>query len=91
MTKPWMIDELAHAGPEHLDPGFVAGFDRKQRYPELPPRTSPRCASMASAGGARWRTWGPGRLHQLPDFWKVLALDRTARLLRPGGGCACKT
>jgi hypothetical protein len=23
-------------------------------------------------------------LHQLPDFWKVLALDRIARVLRPG-------
>jgi len=26
----WLIDELAYAGPEHLDPTFVAGFDRKQ-------------------------------------------------------------
>jgi hypothetical protein len=33
MTKPWMLDELAHAGPEHLDPGFAAGFDRKRGYP----------------------------------------------------------
>jgi ubiquinone/menaquinone biosynthesis C-methylase UbiE len=24
-------------------------------------------------------------LHHLPDFWKVLALDRIARVLRPGG------
>jgi ubiquinone/menaquinone biosynthesis C-methylase UbiE len=24
-------------------------------------------------------------LHQLPDFWKVLALDQIATLLRPGG------
>ncbi len=24
-------------------------------------------------------------LHQLPDFWKALALDRMARMLRPGG------
>jgi SAM-dependent methyltransferase len=24
-------------------------------------------------------------LHQLPDFWKVLALERIANLLRPGG------
>jgi SAM-dependent methyltransferase len=24
-------------------------------------------------------------LHQLPDFWKALALDRIARVLRPGG------
>ncbi len=25
-----VFDELAHAGPEHLDPVFVAGYDRKQ-------------------------------------------------------------
>ena len=24
-------------------------------------------------------------LHHLPDFWKVIALDRIARMLRPGG------
>ncbi len=29
-----MIDELAYAGPEHLDAAFVAGFDRKQGYPD---------------------------------------------------------
>lgn len=34
MTKPWMIDELAQAGPEHLDHTFVAGYDRKQGYPD---------------------------------------------------------
>jgi len=34
MAKPWMIDELAHAGPEHLDPGFVAGYDQKQGHPD---------------------------------------------------------
>ena len=26
----WHIDELAYVGAEHLDPRFVAGFDRKQ-------------------------------------------------------------
>ncbi len=25
----WMPDELAHAGSEHLDPGYVPGYDRK--------------------------------------------------------------
>src|SRR5438270_6022357 len=25
----WYLDELAHAGPEHLDPTYVAGYDRK--------------------------------------------------------------
>lgn len=34
MEKPWMIDERALAGPEHLDPAFVAGYDRKQGYPD---------------------------------------------------------
>jgi hypothetical protein len=34
MSKPWMLDELAHAGPEHLDPDFVAGYERKQGYPD---------------------------------------------------------
>lgn len=34
VTESWVIDELAHAGPEHLDPAFVAGYDRKQGYPD---------------------------------------------------------
>jgi SAM-dependent methyltransferase len=37
MAKTWMIDELAHAGPEHLDPDFIAGYDRKQGYPDPAP------------------------------------------------------
>jgi ubiquinone/menaquinone biosynthesis C-methylase UbiE len=29
-TRPaWMLDELAHAGGEHLDPEYVPGYDRK--------------------------------------------------------------
>ena len=27
--KGWWRDEVAHAGAEHLDPDYVAGFDRK--------------------------------------------------------------
>jgi hypothetical protein len=29
-----MLDELAHAGSEHLDEPFIEGFDRKQGYPD---------------------------------------------------------
>lgn len=30
MTAPcWFPDEVAHAGSEHLDPGYVPGYDRK--------------------------------------------------------------
>ena len=27
--ESWLLDEIAHAGPEHLDPGYVAGYDLK--------------------------------------------------------------
>ena len=148
MTEPWMLDELAHAGPEHLDPVFVAGFDRKQGYPDpaedlavLRERGIGRAATVVDLGTGtgqfalavaphvrrvvavdvspamlavlRDRAAGAGlanvecvqagflsyehtgapadavftrnALHQLPDFWKALALQRIADLLRPGG------
>jgi SAM-dependent methyltransferase len=148
MVKPWMLDELAHAGPEHLDPGFVAGFDHKQGYPDFaddlavladhgvgPASTlvdlgagtgrfalaaAPRVgrvvavdvspamqaalrdratrAGMANiecvqAGFLSYQHTGSpadavftrNALHQVPDFWKALALDRIAQLLHPGG------
>ena len=28
-NPPWFPDELARAGPEHLDPAYAAGYDRK--------------------------------------------------------------
>ena len=28
-TPDWYLDEVAHAGPEHLDEDYVAGYDRK--------------------------------------------------------------
>lgn len=148
-----MIDELVHAGPEHLDPEFVAGFDHKSGYgrpggPDLDadlavfrehgvaadativdlgagtgqfafaaaPHTgrvvavdvSPamlaylrgRAAAtgvsnvdFVHAGFLGYRHTGAqadgvhtrNALHQLPDFWKALALDRIAGMLRPGG------
>lgn len=148
MTKAWMIDELAHAGPEHLDAAFVAGFDRKQGYPDpavdlavfrehgvgsastvvdlgagtgrlalaaaphvgrvvavdVSPAMLARLREQAAkaglanvecvqAGFLSYTHAGPpadavytrNALHQLPDFWKALALDRIAKLLRPGG------
>lgn len=148
MTKPWMIDELAHAGLEHLDPGFVAGFDRKQGYPdpagdlavlhehgigaastvvdlgagtgafalaaaaevarvvavdvspamqavlrERVARAGTANVECVQAGFLSYEHTGPpadavftrNALHQLPDFWKALALGRIAGLLRPGG------
>ncbi len=148
VADSWMIDELAHAGPEHLDPAFIAGFDRKQGYPEpdedlavfaahglgatsavvdigagtgqfalaaarrfghvTAVDVSPAMVSAlrqraetenlanlecVQAGFLGYSRKGPPTdgvhtrhaLHQLPDFWKALALQRIAGMLRPGG------
>jgi ubiquinone/menaquinone biosynthesis C-methylase UbiE len=148
MTRAWMLDELAHAGPEHLDPAFVAGFDRKQGCPDpaedlavLREHGIGHVATVVDLGTGTGRfalaaaplvrrvvavdvspamlavlrqrvtearlgnvecvragflsyehTGAPAdavytrnALHQLPDFWKALALERIANLLRPGG------
>jgi ubiquinone/menaquinone biosynthesis C-methylase UbiE len=148
MTEPWMLDELAHAGPEHLDADFVAGYERKQGYPDpaedlavlaahgldatstvvdlgagtgrfalaaarrfgqvtavdVSPamleflRHQAATAGVANlecvrAGFLSYRHAGPpadavytrNALHQLPDFWKAVALDRIRGMLRPGG------
>jgi ubiquinone/menaquinone biosynthesis C-methylase UbiE len=147
VDEAWMIDELAHAGPEHLDPGFVAGFDRKQGTDPAPAvaalrrhglgagsvlvdfgagtgtlalAAAPLCRQVIAvdvspamlarlrdraagagvgnltcvqAGFLSYRQAGPppdfvytrNALHQLPDFWKALALHRIAELLPPGG------
>jgi SAM-dependent methyltransferase len=136
----WQFDEIAHAGPEHLDAAFVAAFDQK-----FPMDWSEEIATLLAFGiearstvvdlGAGTGTFAEaiaGRvarvvavdvseamvaamqarglqavragflsyehdgespdavftsnaLHHLPDFWKVLALERVALMLRPGG------
>lgn len=139
-----MIDELVHAGPEHLDEAFVAGFDRKQGHPDAGPdiavftehgvgagsvvvelgagtgqfalpaakafgrvyavdvspamvgylrAQAPANVTVVRAGFLGYVHEGPPAdgvytrhaLHQLPDFWKAVALDRIAGMLRPGG------
>lgn len=148
MTTSWMFDELAHAGAEHLDADFVAGYDRKQGYPDPAPDVaefarhglgadstvldlaagtgqfsiaaarafgqviavdiSPamvdhQSGKAASAGVSNLEVvrggffsyehgGGPvdgvytrNALHQVPDFWKARALQRIAKLLKPGG------
>ena len=41
--------------------------------------------SYSHAGPLADGVYTRNALHQLPDFWKALALDRIARILRPGG------
>jgi SAM-dependent methyltransferase len=147
VDESWLLDELAYAGPEHLDESFIAGFDRKQGYPDPDEDIAAfaahglgRASVVADLGAgtgqfavaaARWfgrviaadvspamlaalrakadreglgnvtversgfLGFSPGSpldgvftrnaLHQLPDFWKAVALQRIADMLRPGG------
>ena len=141
----WWLDERAHAGAEHLDPAYVAGYERKAGYDptadvavlrvhgigeqsvvvDLGAGTgvftaaiAPHCGrviavdvspamvdvlrrrfagqpnvAVVAAGFLSYTHEGPpadavftrNALHQLPDFWKALALRRVATMLRPNG------
>jgi ubiquinone/menaquinone biosynthesis C-methylase UbiE len=145
--KPWWLDERVHAGAEHLDERYVAGYDLKagfdpaedldvlQRHGLGPDSivvdlgagtgaftvaVAGLCrhvvavdVSPAMTAALRGRVDELGldnvtvadggflsyehqdepadviftrnALHQLPDFWKAIALDRMASILRPGG------
>ena len=148
VADAWMLDELAHAGLEHLDAAFVSGFDKKQGYPDpdgdvaafeahglgpssavvdlgvgtgqfaiaaarrfgrvtaadvSPVMVDALRAKAATegldnlhcvrAGFLSYAQDGPpadgvytrNALHQVPDFWKGLALQRIADTLPPGG------
>jgi SAM-dependent methyltransferase len=146
-VKDWSIDELAHAGAEHLDPAYVtayehkAGFDPREDLDVLrrlglgrastvvdfgagtgvfaiavaahcrhvialdisPAMTAVLRArvrdlsvtnlTVMDAGFLSYDHHGPpadfvytrNALHHFPDFWKAIALDRIATILRPGG------
>ena len=142
-----MLDELAHAGQEHLDEAYVAGYEAKSQYDPAPDidvlrehgldadatvvdlgagtgvfaiAVAPLCGRVVAVdvspamvdvlrrqvaasgldnievvhgGYLTYEHDGPppafvfsrNALHQVPDFWKGIALDRVARLLPAGG------
>jgi len=143
----WYLDELAHAGGEHLDADYVPRYDQKaatdpaddlallrtlglnetHTLVDLGAGTgtfalaaAPLCRRLVAVdvspvmlatlrqkatqfgianiecvqrGFLRYEHQGDladfvnsrHALHHLPDFWKALALDRVAALLKPGG------
>ena len=143
----WWLDERGHAGDEHLDPRYVAGYERKSGFDPaddidvlrrhgldagsvvvdlgagtgaFSAAVAPFCRrviavdvspSMTAALRARIEQDGldnvtvvetgflsydhgtepadfvftRNALHHLPDFWKAIALQRVAAILRPGG------
>ena len=140
MSLEWWFDEVAHAGPEHLDPAYVAAFDRKsptdwsgtvESLAKLGIGSTSTVIDIGAGTGAFALAVGPhvghviavdaspemvasmrgngieavqggfltyehegeqvdlvhsrNTLHHLPDFWKAVALDLMAQLLKPGG------
>lgn len=136
----WQLDELVHAGHEHLDAAYVAAYDEKSPTDwsdditalqalgvgaastvvdlgagtgtfatEIAPHVArvvavdvsePMVATMRArgieavhAGFLSYDHQGTppdavftrNALHHLPDFWKAVALERLARLLRSDG------
>jgi ubiquinone/menaquinone biosynthesis C-methylase UbiE len=143
----WWLDEVAHAGQEHLDPGYVAGYERKAGYDpsddvvelqrhglderstvvdlgagtgrftveaarhaghviavDVSPAMAAALRERVAAAGLRNVTvrqagflsyeppaapvdfvFSRNALHQVPDFWKGIALARVARMLAPRG------
>ncbi len=143
----YVPDELTYAGAEHLDAGYVAAYDRKQKYDPVPDveelrrrgldgssslldmgcgtgtftlAIAPHCGRVVAAdvspamvehlaratkergvdnvevvraGFLSYQHAGDpvdfvftrNALHQLPDFWKAIALTRLAATMRTGG------
>jgi len=143
----WWLDELSHAGPEHLDADYVAGYEQKAAYDPTEDLEALRRHGLNAGATVVDLGAGTGRfafeaakhcrrviavdvstamttvlrdrlaasdidnvtvveagflsyehtgdpvdhvftrnaLHQLPDFWKGVALERIASMLAPGG------
>jgi SAM-dependent methyltransferase len=146
-TPHWFLDELTHAGSEHLDATYVPGYDRKAGTDPaedlvllrdlglnethtlvdlgagtgtLALAAAPLCRRVVAVdvspvmlsllrqkaaqsgigniecvqrgfltyehrGDLADFVYSRHALHHLPDFWKVLALERIAAILKPSG------
>jgi SAM-dependent methyltransferase len=143
----WQLDERVHAGDEHLDPDYVAGYERKSGFDPaddidvlrrhgltrnsivvdmgagtgvFTAGVAPLCheviavdvspvmtavlrsrverdgldnVTVVEAGFLSYHhdtepadfVYTRNALHQVPDFWKAIALQRLASMLRPAG------
>ena len=81
MTAPgWLFDEAAHAGPEHLDPAYVAGYDRKTGFdvtPDLEILPLERTTTLVDLGAGT----GILALAASPRCRRVVAVDPSPAML----------
>ncbi|MEM7285102.1 MAG: class I SAM-dependent methyltransferase [Actinomycetota bacterium] len=86
MTRPdWWLDEQLHAGAEHLDPSYVAGYDAKSQVDPTPDIDALVALGLGEGSTVVDIVHTRNALHQIPDFWKVIALQRIHDVLGPGG------
>jgi ubiquinone/menaquinone biosynthesis C-methylase UbiE len=86
MSTPetWYLDELAHAGPEHLDPAYVVGYDRKAGFDPASDLTALRARGLGAGStlvdlGAGTGTFA---LAAAADCRRVIAVDISTAMLR---------
>lgn len=94
MAKPWMVDELAHAGAEHLDLESVAGYDQKQQSPDPAEDLSVLAAhGLTSASSVVDLGAGTGQfaLAAARQFGLVVVVDISPAMLRQLEGRAAST
>jgi SAM-dependent methyltransferase len=84
VDETWTLDELAHAGPEHLDEAFITGFDRKQGYPD-PAADIAAFAAHGLDSGSTVVDFGTGTgqfaIPAAARFGRVIAVDVSPAML----------
>jgi SAM-dependent methyltransferase len=79
----WYLDELAHAGPEHLDPAAIAAYDRKAGVDPAPDVAALRALGLDATSvlvdlGAGTGTFA---LAAAPHCRRVVAVDVSPAML----------
>lgn len=84
MPRPdWHLDELAHAGPEHLDPAIVAAYDRKAGTDPAPDVAALRALGLDGTSALVDLGAGTGSfaLAAAPHCRRVVAVDVSPAML----------
>ena len=61
--KPWWLEELSFAGQEHLDPAYIAGYDRKSGVDSIDDVALLHAILIAEAHERRFSALGAGGEH----------------------------
>jgi ubiquinone/menaquinone biosynthesis C-methylase UbiE len=84
-TKDWFFDEVAHAGREHLDPDYVAAYDRKARSDAVAAEEVVLLRNLGLNGRSTLVDLGAGTgalaLAAAPHCRRVVAVDASSTML----------